>query len=132
MKKRILALATALLCTTTAVWAQPDPNNGGQAENPVAAPPAAGGGFGDFRNMTPEQRQKMMQQFRDNFIRSALTHVGLTDTEKQQAVLDNLKERETGGKALTDASRALQQALAKADGDDAAATKALEAFRAAA
>jgi len=100
------ALAIALGVTGTVVHAQPDPGGAPVGENPPNDPQRP-----DFRNMTPEQRQQMMQQAREQMLRRTLDNSGFTSRPVQDAVVAFVKAQEQATLPLQEQSRRLIEAV---------------------
>jgi hypothetical protein len=108
-KKWMAPLAVACALGVTGL-ANAQPNvGGGQAQNPQNQQP--GGGRPDFRNMTPEERQQMMQQFRERGIRRALEGGGFTAATIQDPVVAYAKAQDAAITPLQDLARQLVEAV---------------------
>jgi hypothetical protein len=79
------------------------------AQGPGGGPGGPGGG--NFRNMTPEQRQQMMTQMREQNVRRILTQANVTDTATADAVIAFSTAQADATRTLQEKSRALNDAL---------------------
>ena len=94
--------ATLLMAAPQMAQAQPDPNNVPKAENPDNRPVRP-----NPRDMTPEQREAMMERY----MRSQLERAGLTDKEQQDAALEYIDTEVDAREELQESSRTLGTAL---------------------
>ena len=65
----------------------------------------------NWRNMTPEQREAMMAQMREQAIRQGLTQLGFTQAETQDALVEFVNAQEAATRPLQEKQRALMTAL---------------------
>ena len=129
-----IALGLTLALSGGALYAQPDPNEAPNAQNPPNQGPGGGGGGGRFRNMTPEQRaqmQQQMQQRREQGLHQVLTAARFTEAPLQNAIVDFVNQQDTAGQAVQEKARLLGQALRDPAATDAQVAPLLADFRAA-
>lgn len=70
-----------------------------------------GGGRPNWQNMTPEQRQQMMQGFMENRVRQQLTGAGFADKAVQDPIVTYWKAQDTARQNIRDKQQQLAQAL---------------------
>lgn len=118
----------ATLATASLALAQGGPQNG--APQPGTGGGQGGFGGGNFRNMTPEQRQQAQAQGRERQLRGALNQIGEGDAT-QTAVLAFVKEQSDAATALQPKIAAMRAFFRGNGGDDAAIKSALADYRSA-
>lgn len=107
----------------------------GMAGIGLHAQPEAGGGGGrpDFRNMTPEQREQMMQrmqQMREEGMRRMLTDAGFADAIVQDAIIAFGAAQEKATQSLRQKMRQVTEAARTGAVTDAQMSTLLAEFRA--
>ena len=122
----------ALLAMAGSALAQPPAGNGGLGQNPPNVQPgggAGGGGRPNFGNMTPEQRDQMIAQFRERRVRGQLDGAGITDKAVQDAIVAHSVDREKTRQTLQDLGRALVEAVSTKGTTDEKIADALKKFQ---
>lgn len=112
-----LLLGLTVMAAGGVVQAQPAENNppqgnpGGDARGPRGPRGQGGPGGGDFRNMTPEQREQAARQRREEAIRRQLNDAGYNEKEMQDAVVEFAHAQAQDENASQEKVRALSQAI---------------------
>ena len=107
-----LLVSGLALAMAGALQAAPEDNNAPMGDNPPnqqGGPPR--GGRPDRRDMTPEQRQQMMQQMREQNTRETLTNAGFADIAVQDSVVAFVNEQEKATETLRDKARGINRAM---------------------
>ncbi|MBV9865850.1 MAG: hypothetical protein JO316_10890 [Abitibacteriaceae bacterium] len=125
-----LALA-ASLSLAGAVQAQPNPADANKGANPPNWPQGnnQNNQRGNFQNMTPEQRQQMIQQFQEQRTRRVLTAAGFTDAATQDPIVAFANAQEKARQPLLDRFQKLAQALRANAATDAELSASLNDLR---
>lgn len=102
-----------------------------QAQDETPAPPLQNGSNNrpNFRNMTPEQRQQMMQERMAESFKTTLTGAGFTEESLQNAIVEHAQAQDTAIAPLRERNQKFSQALSAGAVNDEQAAAALKTMR---
>jgi len=127
----VMPLVMGLSVGLMGAASQAQPGGDAKAENPPAAPvPPGGNNRPDWRNMTPEQRQKMQQERQERGLRRGLSRAGFEDKALQDAIVAYSQEQSKARRLLQDQLRKIMEAMQDKAITDAQMAALIADFRA--